>query len=189
MGWIEFKFPIRKWMYALIQYKENWKDKKWYNNILLKTLQERYEENWFYFLKVSWLKHTERIPTLLALNNLSNSLDERVKTIVGECWSEFVLMIKDVNSKDIGDYECQVSGPNHTSISRMMHLNVVGKVDLYLGSEFWYCWSCLATSTHIDNGPDIYVGRNSMLKLICRIDTSGIPLKYIIWRRAEKVSM
>ena len=87
-------------------------------------------------MKVSWLKHTERIPILLALNNQSNSLDDRVKAIVGEDWSEFVLMIKDVNTKDSGDYECQVSGPNHTSISRTMHLNVVGKVDLSLSSEF-----------------------------------------------------
>ena len=83
-----------------------------------------------YILKVSWLKHTYRIPNLLALNNLSNSLDERVKAIVGEDWSEFVLMIKDVNTKDSGDYECQVSGPNHTSISRTMKLNVVGRIDL-----------------------------------------------------------
>ena len=80
---------------------------------------------------MSWLKHTYRIPNLLALNNLSNSLDERVKAIVGEDWSEFVLMIKDVNTKDSGDYECQVSGPNHTSISRTMKLNVVGRIDLY----------------------------------------------------------
>ena len=81
-------------------------------------------------MKVSWLKHTERIPILFALNNQSNSLDDRVKAIVGEDWSEFVLMIKDVQSKDSGDYECQVSGPNHTSISRTMKLNVVGKIDL-----------------------------------------------------------
>ena len=47
-----------------------------------------------------------------------------MKALVGENWSEFVLMIKDVMLKDSGDYECQVSGPNHTSISKMLKLNV-----------------------------------------------------------------
>ena len=78
--------------------------------------------------QVSWLKHTERIPNLLALNNISNSLDRRVKAIVGEDWSEFVLMIKNAKVEDSGDYECQISGPDHTSISRVLHLNVVGKL-------------------------------------------------------------
>ena len=59
---------------------------------------------------------------------MSNSLDSRVKAIVGEDWSEFVLMIRNVKVKDAGDYECQISGPNHTSRSRVLHLNVVGKL-------------------------------------------------------------
>ena len=54
-------------------------------------------------------------------------MDNRVKALVGENWSEFVLMIKDVMLKDSGDYECQVSGPNHTSISKMLKLNVICK--------------------------------------------------------------
>ena len=84
----------------------------------------------FYTLQVSWLKHTERIPNLLALNNLSNSLDNRVKALVGEDWSEFVLMINHITLKDSGDYECQVSGPNHTSISRRLKLRVIRKLIL-----------------------------------------------------------
>ena len=59
---------------------------------------------------------------------MSNSLDSRVKAIVGEDWSEFVLMIRNVKVKDAGDYECQISGPNHTSISRVLNLNVVSKL-------------------------------------------------------------
>ena len=55
-------------------------------------------------------------------------MDNRVKALVGENWSEFVLMIKDVMLKDSGDYECQVSGPNHTSISKMLKLNVISKL-------------------------------------------------------------
>ena len=46
---------------------------------------------------------------------------------------------------------------------------------------------CSATSTKIDNGPDIYVGVNSRLKLVCRINTGGIPLNYVIWRQGDKV--
>ena len=59
---------------------------------------------------------------------MSNSLDTRVKAIVGEDWSEFVLMIKNTKVEDSGDYECQISGPNHTSISRVLNLNVVSKL-------------------------------------------------------------
>jgi len=119
---------------------------------------------------VSWLRHTDPIPQLMALNNMSNSLDTRFKAMVGEEWSEFVLMIRDVSTKDSGQYECQVSGPNHTSISKMVELNVI------------------ATTTSIDNGPDIYVGLNSKLKLVCRINTAGIQLKYIIWRKGDKIA-
>ena len=73
------------------------------------------------------MKHTTPIPQLMALNNLSNSLDSRVKAMVGEEWSEFVLMIRDVRADDAGEYECQVSGRNHTTSSKIIHLNVVGK--------------------------------------------------------------
>ena len=62
----------------------------------------------------------------MALNNLSNSLDTRVKAMVGEDWSEFVLLIRDVSPSDSVQYECQVSGPNHTTSSKMIHLNVIG---------------------------------------------------------------
>ena len=78
--------------------------------------------NW----QVSWLKHTTPIPQLMALNNLSNSLDSRVKAMVGEDWSEFVLMIRDVRPEDGGEYECQVSGRNHTTSSKIILLNVIG---------------------------------------------------------------
>ena len=60
------------------------------------------QKNWvliFYnfrmWRQVSWLRHTSPIPQLMALNNMSNSLDSRVKAIVGEEWSEFVLMIRE----------------------------------------------------------------------------------------------
>ena len=112
-------------------------------------------------------------------------MDNRVKALVGENWSEFVLMIKDVMLKDSGDYECQVSGPNHTSISKMLKLNVISK--LISAHNMIYKLFFKATSTHIDNGPDIYVGVNSRLTLICRIYTGGIPLKYLIWREGDKV--
>ena len=80
--------------------------------------------------QVSWLRHTSPIPQLMALNNMSNSLDSRVKAMVGEDWSEFVLMVRDVNTKDSGEYECQVSGPNHTSLSKIVTLHVIGEEHL-----------------------------------------------------------
>ena len=53
-----------------------------------------------------------------------------MKALVGEDWSEFVLMINHITLKDSGDYECQVSGPNHTSISRRLKLKVIRKLKL-----------------------------------------------------------
>ena len=78
-------------------------------------------------LQVSWLRHTTPIPQLMALNNLSNSRDSRIKAMVGEDWSEFVLMIRSVAVSDTGQYECQVSGRNHTTSSKRINLNVIGK--------------------------------------------------------------
>ena len=63
----------------------------------------------------------------MALNNLSNSLDTRIKAMVGEDWSEFVLMIRSVKVSDTGQYECQVSGRNHTTSSKLINLNVIGQ--------------------------------------------------------------
>ena len=79
-------------------------------------------------LQVSWLRHTTPIPQLMALNNLSNSRDSRIKAMVGEDWSEFVLMIRSVAVADTGQYECQVSGRNHTTSSKRINLNVIGKL-------------------------------------------------------------
>ena len=76
---------------------------------------------------MSWLRHRSPIPQLMALNNLSNSLDSRIKAMVGEDWSEFVLMIRSVKVSDTGQYECQVSGRNHTTSSKLINLNVIGE--------------------------------------------------------------
>jgi len=118
---------------------------------------------------VSWLRHTSPIPQLMALNNLSNSLDDRVKAMAAEEWSEFVLMIRDVGVRDSGEYECQVSGPNHTSISKLVTLTVIDPV------------------TSIDGGPDLYVGLHSRLALVCRLASAGIPPIHLIWSKEGKM--
>lgn len=118
---------------------------------------------------VSWLRHSLPLPQLMALNNQSNSLDTRVKAMAAEEWSEFVLMIRDVGVRDSGQYECQVSGPNHTSISQMIQLTVIAPV------------------TSIDGGPDLYVGLHSRLSLVCRIDSGGLQPRHLIWRKGHKM--
>ena len=124
----------------------------------------------------------------MTLNNMSNSLDSRVKAMVGEEWSEFVLLIRDVSPGDSGQYECQVSGPNHTTSSKMIHLNVIGKSLILWGIDYnELCTLSTATTTTIDAGPDIYVSIGSKLVLTCRVYTAGIKLDYLIWRRGDKV--
>jgi len=118
---------------------------------------------------VSWLRHSSPIPQLMAVNNLSNSLDDRVKAMAAEEWSEFVLMIREVMVRDSGDYECQVSGPKHTSISKLVSLTVIAPV------------------TSIDGGPDIYVSLKSRLALVCRIASAGLHPHYLIWRKGGKM--
>ena len=127
----------------------------------------------------------------MTLNNMSNSLDSRFKAMVGEEWwvgEEFVLLIRDVSPGDSGQYECQVSGPNHTTSIKMIHLNVIGKSLILRGIDYnELCTLSTATTTTIDAGPDIYVSIGSKLVLTCRVYTAGIKLDYLIWRRGDKV--
>jgi len=72
---------------------------------------------------------------------------------------------------DTGQYECQVSGRNHTTSSKRINLNVID------------------TKTTIDGaGPDIFVSIGSSLVLTCRVYTAGISLNYLIWRRGDKIA-
>ncbi len=49
----------------------------------------------------------------------------RYKVLVTD-GQEFVLMVKDVRVEDGGVYQCQVSGPQHTSLTRRVVLTVIG---------------------------------------------------------------
>ena len=49
------------------------------------------------------------------------------------------------------------------------------------------CFYSTATTTSIDNGPDIYVSLGSKLVLTCRVFTAGLKLNYVIWRKGDKV--
>ena len=81
-------------------------------------------------LKVSWLRHSSVIPDLLAVNNITNTLNPRYRSVVSGGWSEFLLIITDVRPRDAGVYECQVSGPRHSSLNKMITLTVIGNTGL-----------------------------------------------------------
>lgn len=78
-------------------------------------------------LQVSWLRHSTPIPQLLAVNNITNTPDPRYKALVSGGWSEFLLVIKDARPRDTSQYECQVSGPRHSSLHKFITLTVIGK--------------------------------------------------------------
>ena len=78
-------------------------------------------------LQVSWLRHSTPIPQLLAVNNITNTLDPRYKALVSGGWSEFTLVIRDARPRDTSQYECQVSGPRHSSLHRLITLTVIGQ--------------------------------------------------------------
>ena len=79
-------------------------------------------------LQVSWLRHSTPIPQLLAVNNMTNTLDPRYKALVSGGWSEFPLVIRDARPRDTSQYECQVSMSR--KLSMFIHLSVLGK----------FCW-------------------------------------------------
>ena len=72
------------------------------------------------------MRHSLPIPQLLGLNNITITLNPRYRAIVSSSWTEFLLVVKDVRPRDSGTYECQVSGPNHASLSRIISLTVIG---------------------------------------------------------------
>ena len=77
-------------------------------------------------MQVSWVRHSVPLPQLVGLNNVTVSLNPRYRAIVSSSWTEFVLVVKDVRPRDSGTYECQVSGPQHSSLSRRISLHVIG---------------------------------------------------------------
>jgi len=120
---------------------------------------------------VSWLRNTTPIPQLLAVNNITNTLDPRYKALVSRVNSqtEFVLVISDVKPKDSGEYQCQVSGPKHSSMYRDIVLRVIESI------------------TEIEGGPEIHVDKHSTLQLTCSVFSGDKTPAYIIWQRDDKI--
>lgn len=118
---------------------------------------------------VSWLRHSIPIPQLMALNNITNTLNPRYKAIVSGGWSEFVLVIKDVRPRDSGIYECQISGPKHSSLNKIITLTVIESI------------------TEVVGGPDIHVDRQSTLQMTCRVTSGDKTPAFIIWQRDDKI--
>ena len=85
----------------------------------------------YFLFQLSWLRHSLPIPQLLGLNNITNTLNPRYKAVVSGGWSEFVLVIKDVRPRDSGTYECQISGPKHSSLKKLISLTVIGDALLF----------------------------------------------------------
>jgi len=118
---------------------------------------------------LSWLRHSLPIPQLLGLNNITNTLNPRYKAVVSGGWSEFVLVIKDVRPRDSGTYECQISGPKHSSLKKLISLTVIESL------------------TEVVGGPDIHVDRQSTLQMTCRVSSGDNTPAYIIWMRDSKI--
>ncbi|CAB4056780.1 unnamed protein product [Lepeophtheirus salmonis] len=119
---------------------------------------------------VSWLRHRTHIPDLLALNNLTNSLDTRITAIHSHGSEEYVLRIKNVEIRDSGKYECQVGGSSPSdTIYKFIFLEVLEPV------------------TRIIGGDDIYVDRGSTLNVTCVVSAGSRSPKYIFWSHNAKI--
>ncbi|TRY62580.1 hypothetical protein TCAL_00473 [Tigriopus californicus] len=118
---------------------------------------------------VTWLRHFNPIPQLLALNNLTNIKDQRIKAFHTPGTEEFVLRIRHTEINDTGRYECQVAGKVTVSLFRMINLDVV------------------EPRTEIIGGPDIYVDRGSTLNVTCAVSAGAQEPGFIFWSKQDKI--
>jgi len=114
---------------------------------------------------VSWLRH--RDISLLGLNEITNSKDKRIKIIHKPGSAEWGLRITDVQPKDAGIYECQLTTPTPTS--RLIKLNVLDPV------------------TEIVGPPEVFLNKGSRLNLTCIITGGPKKQEFIMWNHNNKI--
>jgi len=114
---------------------------------------------------VTWIRH--RDVHILTVGEYTYTTDERFMSRHNRDTDEWVLVIKYVQERDAGIYECQI--PSSVPRSYPINLNIV------------------VPHVRIQGSPDIHVDQGSVINLTCIISYSPEPPVYVFWYKGESV--
>ncbi|CAB4063637.1 unnamed protein product [Lepeophtheirus salmonis] len=114
---------------------------------------------------VTWLRH--RDVHILTVGEYTYTTDERFSAKHNVDTNEWVLVIKYVQERDAGIYECQI--PSHVPRSYPINLNIV------------------VPHVRIQGSPDIHVDQGSVINITCIISYTPEPPSYVFWYHGDRV--
>eukprot|EP00093_Oithona_nana_P008613 08613.XXX_287334_271768_1 [CDS] Oithona nana genome sequencing. len=114
---------------------------------------------------VSWMRL--RDINLLAINEVTNTKDKRIKAIHVPDSDRWSLRIQDTKLSDDGAYECQVTTDIQTAT--IVHLKVLDPL------------------TEISGPSEVFLSKGSTLNLTCIIQNGPVSQPYIIWTHNSKM--
>ncbi|CRK88394.1 CLUMA_CG002171, isoform A [Clunio marinus] len=132
-----------------------------YLNCVVKNLGNRTVE----YLSVSWIRHRDL--HILSVSTYTFSSDLRFQTSHHRTTNEWTLLIKYVQKRDAGSYECQVSSQPIKSF--FVNLNVIVPTAFILG------------------GPEYFISTGSTINLTCIIKYSPDAPTNTFWHFKDKV--
>jgi len=114
---------------------------------------------------VTWIRH--RDVHILTVGEYTYTTDQRFLARHNSDTDEWTLVIKYVQERDAGIYECQI--PSRIPRSYPINLNIV------------------VPHVRIQGSPDIHVDQGSVINLTCIISSTPVPPVYVFWYHGEKV--
>lgn len=116
---------------------------------------------------VTWIRH--RDVHILSVGEETYTTDERFMARHNRDTDEWTLVIKYVQERDAGIYECQI--PSSVPRSYPINLNIV------------------VPHVRIQGSPDLHVDQGSVINLTCIISYSPEPPVYVFWYKGRSVSI
>jgi len=114
---------------------------------------------------VTWIRH--RDVHILTVGEYTYTTDQRFLARHNSDTDEWTLVIKYVQERDAGIYECQI--PSRIPRSYPINLNIV------------------VPHVRIQGSPDIHVDQGSVINLTCIISSTPVPPVYVFWYHSENV--
>lgn len=114
---------------------------------------------------VTWIRH--RDVHILTVGQYTYTTDQRFLARHNPTTDEWTLVIKYVQERDAGIYECQI--PSRIPRSYPINLNIV------------------VPHVRIQGSPDIHVDQGSVINLTCIISSTPEPPVYVFWYHGEEV--
>eukprot|EP00093_Oithona_nana_P008945 08945.XXX_417211_404553_1 [CDS] Oithona nana genome sequencing. len=114
---------------------------------------------------VTWIRH--RDVHILTVGEYTYTTDQRFLARHNQNTDEWTLVIKYVQERDAGIYECQI--PSRIPRSYPINLNIV------------------VPHVRIQGSPDIHVDQGSVINLTCIISSTPEPPVYVFWYHGDQV--